>query len=527
MYHYNINISIFFLEPRKVAWFREVPPLERFTNTYFINPQINAENITKSDIIIWAKPVCQKDMLLLAKYKKKDAALVLLCNREELDKVDSWPDVSDNIWPRSLAKKILQGLYKRLLKNFKLYCDDKLTESYLNALINNMPDMVWFKDLKGIHVKVNDKFCEVVGKKREEVVGHDHCSIWDIDPKEYKEGEYVCMETEAPVINEGKSFMFEEKVKQGDEIHFLNTYKSPVFDKDNKVIGTVGYARDITDLWDESTELRLILNYLPIALMVSDTDDVIKVVNTAFCDTFLTRPELVEGQYAARWQEGDRNKRISLIRREEKPEGLTILFNYLTEKGAILTISSHRKILQNSEGKIIGYVYSFENLVEERKEAATNYKNSITDELTGVFNRRHYRAMVGEYVQRGMQFTVAEIDCDDLKHVNDRFGHAMGDDYLQTVVNTIQNQMVTCESLCRIGGDEFVLLSIKKNKEEMLNMLQNVNKQLAGMKLQYPASISFGAEKINNVNFEEFRKSIHNVDQQLYNMKREKKIIRE
>jgi diguanylate cyclase (GGDEF)-like protein len=86
--------------------------------------------------------------------------------------------------------------------------------------------------------------------------------------------------------------------------------------------------------------------------------------------------------------------------------------------------------------------------------------------------------------------------------------------------------MVTCESLCRIGGDEFVLLSIKKNKEEMLNMLQNVNKQLAGMKLQYPASISFGAEKINNVNFEEFRKSIHNVDQQLYNMKREKKIIR-
>ncbi len=384
--------------------------------------------------------------------------------------------------------------------------------------------MVWFKDLKGIHVKVNDKFCEVVGKKRDEVEGHDHCSIWNIDPEEYKKGEFVCMETEAPVINQGKSFMFEEKVKQGDGMHFLNTYKSPVFDKENKVIGTVGYARDITDIWNEGTELRLILNSLPMALMVTDTEDIVKVVNTGFCDIFDIRPELVEGQYASHLQEEAQNSKISLIKREEKADEATLIFAYINEQGENLIISSSRKTLQNGEGKILGYMYSFENLVKERQEAATNYKNSITDELTGTFNRRHYRAMVGEYVQKGVKFTVAEIDCDDLKSVNDKFGHATGDDYLQTIVDVIQGHMVQGESLCRIGGDEFVFLSTEKNKEEMLTMLNNVNQQLVERKLRYPASISFGAETMQSINFDEYRKCIHYVDQQLYNMKRNKKI---
>ncbi len=71
MYHYNLNISIFFLESRKSAWFREVPALEGFTNNYIVNPEITAENIAASDIIIWGKPVCKNDLVLLSKYKKR------------------------------------------------------------------------------------------------------------------------------------------------------------------------------------------------------------------------------------------------------------------------------------------------------------------------------------------------------------------------------------------------------------------------------------------------------------------------
>ena len=130
--------------------------------------------------------------------------------------------------------------------------------------------------------------------------------------------------------------------------------------------------------------------------------------------------------------------------------------------------------------------------------------------------------MVGEYVQKGMQFSVAEIDCDDLKYVNDSFGHSTGDDYLQTVVNVIKGKMLPSEVLCRIGGDEFVMLSIERTKEEMLAMLKSVNKFLCEMQLKYPASISFGAEYIESVDFEAYRKGIHSADKQLYSMKKTK-----
>lgn len=460
----------------------------------------------------------------MAKYKKPDAVLILLAYREELMRVENWAGVTDNMWPRSLNKNILQGLYGRLLKNYKTFCDNKLTDSYLHALIDNMPEMVWFKDLNGVHVKVNDKFCEVINKPREQIEGYDHCTIWNIKPEEYKKGEFVCMETEDPVITQGKSFMFEEKVKLGDGMHFLNTYKSPVFDKDHKVIGTVGYARDITDLWNEATELRLIMNYLPLALLIADEKNKIKVVNTGFCELFETRPEAVEGKTADTWEEADQRKRINILKNEETSTGLNITFTYRNNKGDNLTIAAHRNMLYNSDGKVIGFLYSFENLLAERQVAAANYKDAITDELTGVFNRRYYRTLVGVFVQRGQKFTVAEMDCDRLKLVNDNYGHAMGDNYLQTVVRTIKGHLVKGESLCRIGGDEFVLLSIKKNEEEMGKMLATVNEELQKLKLPYPRGISYGTASMESVNFEEYRKCIHYADQQLYNMKRVKNI---
>lgn len=524
MYHYNLRISIFSLQQDQIAWLQEIPPLKGFEHTYAIDPELTAENIAASDIIVWAKPVQQEELLFLAQRKKKDALFVLLAYREELNNADAWVEVADDMWPRSISKTVLQRLFERLLRHYKTYCDSKLTESYLSALIDHMPDMVWFKDLQGIHMKVNDKFCEVVGKTKDDVQGRDHCYIWNIEPEEYAAGEYVCMETEAPVIEQGKSFMFEEKVKFGDGIHYLNTYKSPIFDLNHKVIGTVGYARDITDLWDEGTELRFILNYLPMPIMVTDTHDIIKVVNNSFCKMFDTRAEVVEGTHAEQLREGERGHSFNIVKWQQEEKELKLLFNYINNRGEELTFRAERKVLRNIEGRPIGYVYSFDNLVEERKASAANYKNSITDELTGAFNRRHYRVMVEEYVRRGQRFTVAELDCNDLKYVNDNYGHSMGDDYLLTVVNTLKSYMTHGESLCRIGGDEFVLLSIDRTQPQMISMLTEVNDKLAGLGLQYPAGISFGAERVDRVSFDEYRKGIHYADQQLYNMKRVKNV---
>ena len=69
-----------------------------------------------------------------------------------------------------------------------------------------------------------------------------------------------------------------------------------------------------------------------------------------------------------------------------------------------------------------------------------------------------------------------------------------------------------------------MLLSIDRTQPQMISMLTEVNDKLASLGLQYPAGISFGAERVDRVSFDEYRKGIHYADQQLYNMKRVKNV---
>jgi diguanylate cyclase (GGDEF)-like protein len=84
------------------------------------------------------------------------------------------------------------------------------------------------------------------------------------------------------------------------------------------------------------------------------------------------------------------------------------------------------------------------------------------DPLTGAANRRRLHEAVHTELMRSRRYhrpmTVAFIDLDGFKQVNDRFGHTMGDRLLRTVVDTIWGAVRQTDLLARVGGDEFVLL---------------------------------------------------------------------
>ncbi len=62
-------------------------------------------------------------------------------------------------------------------------------------------------------------------------------------------------------------------------------------------------------------------------------------------------------------------------------------------------------------------------------------------------------------------FTLAYIDLDNFKTVNDQFGHAAGDQVLLTVVNSLKNTMRSTDTIARLGGDEFALLLPETNQD--------------------------------------------------------------
>jgi PleD family two-component response regulator len=99
---------------------------------------------------------------------------------------------------------------------------------------------------------------------------------------------------------------------------------------------------------------------------------------------------------------------------------------------------------------------------------------SITDELTGLFNRRHamYRleeqwALAARY---GRPLCVAMFDIDHFKKVNDTYGHDVGDQVLREVVGVLREHTRGTDAICRIGGEEFLVIFPLHTLEEAFQM---------------------------------------------------------
>ena len=85
-----------------------------------------------------------------------------------------------------------------------------------------------------------------------------------------------------------------------------------------------------------------------------------------------------------------------------------------------------------------------------------------TDYLTGLLNGRHFLEVAEAELSRaqryGHPFSLAYLDLDDFKHVNDRMGHAVGDEVLAAVGRQLAASLRRTDVVARMGGDEFVIL---------------------------------------------------------------------
>ena len=106
---------------------------------------------------------------------------------------------------------------------------------------------------------------------------------------------------------------------------------------------------------------------------------------------------------------------------------------------------------------VLAYVLTTLNVALARAEHLAR-----TDYLTGVANARYFFELAGAELNRAQRYvrplTVAYIDVDDLKPVNDRLGHGAGDSLLRVVAESIRVRVRKSDVVARVGGDEFALL---------------------------------------------------------------------
>ncbi len=155
-------------------------------------------------------------------------------------------------------------------------------------------------------------------------------------------------------------------------------------------------------------------------------------------------------------------------------------------------------------------------------------RESLMDALTGAYNRRAFSEGAGLEDARGSFGALVVFDLDNLKDVNDRYGHKYGDALLKHFSAILRASLRPSDKLYRLGGDEFLLVlprAVASVVEKRMHELIAGAPALGfddGSNLSFPVSASIGVADFRTV--EELEAAVHAADRAMYSAKRSRKM---
>lgn len=341
----------------------------------------------------------------------------------------------------------------------------------MRAILDNSPYMTWLKDADGRYIRVNKTYFDYFRQKGiQQIIGKTDFDIW---PKERAEKHRI-IDAEVMALRQQKRL--EESLSDGDTVHWIETFSTPVVDESGKVLGTTGLARDITERKQNEAKLRIAATVFESqeGMMVTDANRVILQVNHAFTEITGYTPAEAIGQtpgmlksgrhdahfYAQMWQNIQRagawrgeiwNRRKN---GEIYPEQLTIT------------------AVRGEAGEITHYVSTLHDITLRKATEEQVHTLAFYDPLTQLPNRRLLNDRLSQAIaiskRTGLHGALMFIDLDNFKPLNDTYGHGVGDLLLIEAARRIENCVRETDTVARFGGDEFVVMlnELDKNKAE-------------------------------------------------------------
>ncbi|MCX8022463.1 MAG: diguanylate cyclase [Syntrophorhabdaceae bacterium] len=256
------------------------------------------------------------------------------------------------------------------------------------------------------------------------------------------------------------------------------------------VVGTVTMIEDVTErivgeilLKKEAEAARraeqmvkkerdLAQHYLDIAgvmLLVLDRNGNISLINRKGCEILGYNNEELIGK---NWfevclpeEDGEKIKGVFISIMEGRIEGYRQFENRVkTRSGEMRIISWNNTLLRDESGQITGTLSSGEDITEKKRLEEALKAMSITDELTGLYNRRGFITLserqlkIAERARNKMLLFF--IDLDGMKWINDTLGHKAGDEALIATAQILRETFRESDIVARVGGDEFVVLAV-------------------------------------------------------------------
>jgi len=241
---------------------------------------------------------------------------------------------------------------------------------------------------------------------------------------------------------------------------------------DPTVGGYVVTGHDVTDQQLADLRLRKTLSLLQATLdatadgiMVVDTDDQIVSFNQRLTEMWMVPESLLAGQNRRRATE-------CFSKQLKNPEEYVARVERLcrdleSESNDILELNDGRLFErvsrpQRVDGIAVGRVWCFRDITERRRLEERLSHQAFHDTLTGLANRALFQDRLrhsdARRARTGGRTAILFVDMDNLKAVNDSFGHAAGDLVLKAAAAAISACLRESDSVARLGGDEFGIL---------------------------------------------------------------------
>ena len=179
---------------------------------------------------------------------------------------------------------------------------------------------------------------------------------------------------------------------------------------------------------------------------------------------------------------------------------------------------------------IIYYAYVVDGYLNKVTEKTILSTLAYTDPLTGIMNRTKYKEIIEELDNNNKEnILVYSFDLNNLKRVNDKYGHEMGDTYIKTFANCLNEIFANIGFVGRIGGDEFSVI-VENTINDIDNSISRLHDCFAeSMKecnVEYEVSFAYGCadNKVENLSINEL---INLADERMYAYKKQQKMARD
>ncbi|MBI5557846.1 MAG: sensor domain-containing diguanylate cyclase [Deltaproteobacteria bacterium] len=195
-------------------------------------------------------------------------------------------------------------------------------------------------------------------------------------------------------------------------------------------------------------------------------------------------------------------------------------------------VEMHGYPIADEKGRVAQMIEYQINITERKKNEETLRRMSVTDVMTGLYNRRGFLMLAEKQIKIADRLPgelfVLYADCDKLKWLNDTLGHKFGDELIMETADLLRTTFRQADIIGRLGGDEFVVLMVDESGKESIGSVQE---RLASAIVRrnelpdrrYVLSLSFGIVQYDKNNPCSMEQLLSKADHLMYKVKKKQR----